>query len=234
MINKIIPALDGMNREEVITFLERIQNHFSIVKIGMELFYKEGPDFVKEIHRDYGFEVFLDLKLYDIPNTVAGAIKSLQGLPIKFLTIHLSGGEEMVTRAISQARESIPSTKLLGVSYLTSLDDSYFHQVQGINQGQIQSAFDRLFTLADKTKIDGIVCSPLELDQVQSYSFHKVCPGVRFEDEIKSGNIGDQKRVLTPYEAINKGADFLVMGRSLRKDDLSTRVNELEKSSLFC
>lgn len=229
MINKVIPALDGMNKEEVFNFLERLENNFNVVKIGMELFYKEGPSIVSEINQKFNKKIFLDLKLYDIPNTVAGAIKSLAGLPIEFLTIHLSGGSEMVTRAMEQASQSLPDTKLLGVSYLTSLDDSYFKNIQDREQDEIQASFKRLFDLARDTKIHGIVCSPLELNQTKDFTFLKVCPGVRFQDEIDAGQLGDQKRVLSPADAFEHGASYLVMGRSLRSDKLPSRIKELEQ-----
>ncbi len=228
MINKVIPALDGMNKTEVFEFLDKIGDNFEVVKIGMELFYKEGHSIVNEIHSKTGKKIFLDLKLYDIPNTVRGAIKSLSGLPIEFLTIHLSGGDEMIQGALEQAKQSLPTTKLLGVSYLTSLDDSYFHAIQDLKSDDISEAFKRLFDLAEKTSIHGIVCSPLELEQTKNYSFLKVCPGIRFQDEIEGGNLGDQKRVLSPKDAMGRGASYLVMGRSLRNHDLIQRLEQLK------
>ena len=121
LTDRIIVALDNMNEEEVCTFLDKSKQTYKTVKIGLELFYLLGPDFVKKIHHQYGVDIFLDLKLHDIPNTVSKAIRSLRNLPVKFLTVHLTGGKNMLSEALEEAKHSLPDTKLLGVSFLTSL-----------------------------------------------------------------------------------------------------------------
>ena len=125
-IDKVIVALDNMDRSDINDFLSISKNNFSTYKIGMELFYLYGQNIVNEIYDKTGAEIFLDLKLHDIPNTVKKAITSLKGLPIKFLTIHLAGGENMLKMAQIEAQTSLPKTKLLGVSYLTSLSENDF------------------------------------------------------------------------------------------------------------
>ncbi|EQC48449.1 orotidine 5'-phosphate decarboxylase [Bacteriovorax sp. BSW11_IV] len=217
-LDKIIVALDGMDRNEIFEFVGKSHKDFSFYKIGMEAFYKEGHLLVKELYDKFGIRIFLDLKLYDIPNTVSGAIKSLSGLPIEFLTLHLQGGKSMCKRALETKNEYLSECKLLGVSYLTSFEGEDFKAIWGIDKNEQEQAFDRLFSIADQTNIDGVVCSPLEASDVKNKypSLITVCPGVRLVSEISSGvNIGDQKRVLSPKEAFVKSADYLVMGRSL-------------------
>ena len=218
-----------MSLDEIDLFLSKPENNIPTVKIGLELFVKYGPDLVHKIHRDYKKKIFLDLKLHDIPITVERAIHSLKNLPIDFLTIHLSGGEAMLKSALAEARQSIPSCKILGVSFLTSLEDSDLNSLFGITDSK--EAFLRLFKVANNSGIDGVICSPHEINLVKKYHprLLAITPGIRFEDEIKSQKTQDQKRVATPEEAIKLGADFLVMGRSLTKaSDLNQRLNQLK------
>lgn len=228
-MDKIIVALDQMTLEDIDAFLKRSDNPFTFVKIGLELFVKYGPDLVHKIHDEYQKKIFLDLKLHDIPITVSRAIASLKNLPIHMLTVHLGGGEKMLQEALKEARQSIPQCKILGVSFLTSLEASDLQDVYGITD--TNEAFLRLFSLAAKTKIDGVVCSPLEAKLLKTNfnSLLAVTPGVRFADEISSVNTQDQKRVATPKEAFDLGSDFLVIGRSLTQSkELSQRVETLK------
>jgi orotidine-5'-phosphate decarboxylase len=225
-INQTIVALDQMSLDEI--FLSRPDNTLPTVKIGLELFVKYGPDLVHKIHRDYKKKIFLDLKLHDIPVTVERAIHSLKNLPIDFLTIHLSGGEEMLKAALNEARRSIPNCKILGVSFLTSLEVKDLKTLFGITN--IEEAFLRLFDVAERTLLDGVICSPHEITLVKKHfpRLLVITPGIRFTDEINSQNTQDQKRVAAPKEALNLGADYLVIGRSLTKaPNLSERLLEL-------
>ncbi len=225
---KVIVALDQMNSEEIDVFLNKPENTLPFVKIGLELFLKYGPDFVKKIHDNYQKEIFLDLKLHDIPVTVSRAIHSLKNLPIKFLTLHLSGGEEMLKTAMTEARLSLPDCHILGVSFLTSLTAEDLKLMYGINNSD--EAFLRLFNLANSSQIDGVVSSAHEVKLLKSHfpNLKAVIPGIRFEDEINSKNVQDQKRVATPKQAIELGADYLVMGRSLTKaNNLKQRIDQL-------
>ena len=227
-VKQTIVALDQMTIEEIDLFLSRPENTLQTVKIGLELFVKHGPELVHKIHREYKKKIFLDLKLHDIPITVERAIHSLKNLPIDFLTIHLSGGEAMIVAALNEARKSIPDCKILGVSFLTSLEDKDLKTLFGITD--TENAFLRLFSLADSTKIDGIICSPHELSLVKKNypRLLAITPGIRFKDEIDSQKVQDQKRVANPNEALALGADFLVIGRSLTKaSNLSSRLKEL-------
>lgn len=228
-LDKTIVALDQMSLDEIDLFLSRSENTLPIVKIGLELFVKYGPDLVHKIHREYKKKIFLDLKLHDIPITVERAIHSLKNLPIDFLTIHLSGGEEMIKAAFTEARKSIPECKILGVSFLTSLTEKDLNSIFGISNSD--EAFLRLFSLANISKIDGVVCSPHEITLLKKYypGLLVVTPGIRFTDEIATQSTQDQKRVASPKEALKLGADFMVIGRSLTKSlDLVSRLKELE------
>jgi orotidine-5'-phosphate decarboxylase len=218
-LDRIIVALDQMSLEEIDVFLKQKENTLPFVKIGLELFVKHGPSLVHRIHNDYNKKIFLDLKLHDIPVTVAKAISSLKGLPIDFLTVHLTGGEAMLKAAIAEARVSIPDCKLLGVSFLTSLEASDLKNLFGIDD--TGEAFLNLFRVASISGIDGVVSSPLEVALLKKHfpNLISVTPGIRFKDEIESSVVQDQKRVMDPSEAFAEGSDYLVMGRSLTKTD---------------
>jgi len=235
-MKRIIVALDNLTENEIFSFLNSWPKDLRpTVKIGLEMFCLKGPDFVKKIYEETGADIFLDLKLHDIPQTVKKAVKSLEGLPIKFLTVHLSGGKKMLELAQEQAEISLPGTTILGVSYLTSLDENDFSQIWGVNEADILKAFERLFNLAFISGIGGVVSSPLELEFLKGLEkkhgkkLIKVTPGIRFIDEISGGNTQDQKRVETPQSALSKGADFLVIGRSLTKaSNLQDRIDTLK------
>jgi orotidine-5'-phosphate decarboxylase len=228
-IDKAFIALDNMELKEIFTLLEESKGEIQLIKIGLELFNKYGPSIVSKIYEKYKVDIFLDLKLHDIPNTVFKSIMSLKGLPIKYLTIHLSGGKKMLEMAIKARDESITECKLLGVSFLTSLDKSDLNEIWGITDSN--DAFKRLFNLANKAQIDGVICSAQDLEILKSFpnTLLSVCPGIRFQDEIDKGKLSDQKRVLSPKDAFNRGADFLVIGRSITQaDNLDTRLNSLK------
>ena len=227
-LDRIIVALDQMGLDEIDHFLKLKDNKLLYVKIGLELFVKYGPDLVHKIHREYQKKIFLDLKLHDIPVTVARSVASLKNLPIDFLTVHLGGGESMLKAALAEARQSIPHCKILGVSFLTSLEESDLKSLYGITN--IEEAFLRLFKAASLSGIDGIVSSPHEVALLKKYypKLLSVTPGIRFQDEILSSNTQDQKRVMSPLEAFGLGSDYLVIGRSLTKSDkFSERIKSL-------
>ena len=200
------------------------------MKIGLELFLKYGRELVIKINSQYNMKIFLDLKLHDIPVTVEKAIASLEGLPIDFLTVHLSGGTAMLEAAVKSRNTHVPNCKILGVSFLTSLESDDLKQLFAIED--VESAFSRLFKIAENSDIDGVVCSPHEVKLLKSN--HKkllaVTPGIRFFDEIENSNVQDQKRVMDPKSALAVGSDFLVMGRSLTKAvNLSERLAYLSQ-----
>ncbi len=227
---KVFVALDNMDIEEIYKFLELSNGRIKNIKIGLEVFNKYGPDIIKEIHSKYPLNIFLDLKLHDIPNTIYKSILSLKGLPIKFLTLHLSGGNAMLTKAMEARDLAIPNCKLLGVSVLTSLDVSDLKEIWNIDS--LDSALLNLFKLAHTTKVDGIICSPKDLALLNSFenNLSAVTPGIRFKDEIEKNLTSDQKRVLSPEDAFANGSSYLVMGRSLTQaSDLELRISQLEK-----
>lgn len=229
-LDKIIVALDQMSLDEIDRFLKQKDNTLPFVKIGLELFLKYGPELVFKIHREYNKKIFLDLKLHDIPVTVAKAIASLKNLPIDFLTVHLGGGEAMLKAAVSEGKLSIPNCKILGVSFLTSLEARDLETLFGITK--TDEAFLRLFNVAASAGIEGIVSSPHEVLLLKKHhpQILSVTPGIRFKDEIAGTQLQDQKRVMDPDEAFKNGSDYLVMGRSLTKSDrFSERIKSLQE-----
>jgi len=235
-LDRVIVALDSMSDKEAIDFTNGPARDFKFFKVGLELYLAFGADLVHKLSRGGEARIFLDLKLHDIPNTVAGAIKSLRGLPVEFLTIHLGGGADMIERALESAQEYLPKTTLLGVSVLTSMARQDLSAVWGVDEDSEQT-FERLFALAKKRKMSGLVCSPHEVTLAKKIYGHQnltlVTPGVRFQDEIDSGAIGDQKRVLSPQEALKLGSNYLVMGRSLTKaKNIDSRILELRSMTI--
>jgi orotidine-5'-phosphate decarboxylase len=177
----------------------------------MELFPRGGPELVERI-RATGAEVFLDLKFHDIPNTVAGAVRSAVALGVKFATVHASGGKAMLAAAAAAAAGS--GTTLLAVTVLTSLDDADLSSVGFALRAA--EAVDRLAGLAVDAGIGGIVCSAKEVAAVRARVGKEVVlvtPGVRLPED----SVGDQKRVVTPFEAVRAGANYIVVGRPITK-----------------
>jgi len=228
-LNKVIIALDHMDQEQIDQFIHESKDKVNFYKIGLQTYYKYGNDFLKKLYEKYEIDLFLDLKLHDIPHTIVGAIESLKGLPIKFLTIHLSGGEQMCKAAVEARNKFLPHAKIIGVSLLTSLGQEDFKDLYSYrNETQKNDMMMRLKDIALKAKIDGMVCSAHELDQLQEVM--TICPGIRFEDEKSSQ---DQSRIMSPKKALDAGADYLVIGRSLtRAQNLSARLKELEQINL--
>jgi orotidine-5'-phosphate decarboxylase len=207
----IILALDVPDRATALPLLRKLQGSLPWVKIGMQMFYREGRPFVEEV-AGMGFKVFLDLKLHDIPNTVASAVRSVSDLPVHMLTVHASGGGEMLRAAAQAAAEKRPDLLVLGVTVLTSSDQSTLHEtgVPATPEAQVL----RLGALAARSGIGGLVCSPLEIAALRrelGAALPLVVPGVRPADAPAD----DQKRTLTPAEARAAGANYLVIGRPI-------------------
>lgn len=222
---KTFVALDNLSLIEVQSLLPKLRGKVFGIKIGLEMYLKHGRQFVDEAKRQFEGAIFLDLKLHDIPNTVAKAIHSLKALPIDFLTVHAGGGEQMLKAARDAANESLPHTKILAVSVLTSLDDRDCEEIFGVGRTK---AFERLVKLVVTTQT-GLVCSGAELPMIKGQSIISMVPGIRFESEIKSGKTQDQKSVFTPRQAIEMGASFIVVGRSLTQaDDLDEALKLLD------
>jgi len=206
--NPIICAIDTTDIEQARKLANELDGHVGAIKLGLEFFTANGPEGVREVAR--GIDLFLDLKLHDIPNTVAGAVKSALALDPLLLTIHCAGGPAML-RAAVEARGA-RRTKLLGVTVLTSLDAS---DLAATGQaGPVETQVRRLALLAQQSGLDGVVCSPQEvalLRQTCGPGFLLVVPGIR----PAGAAIGDQKRIQTPRAAIEAGADYLVIGRPI-------------------
>lgn len=209
----LILVLDAPSPAAVKPTLQRLAGTVRWVKIGLEMFTACGPDCVREV-ADQGFDVFLDLKLHDIPNTVAKAVESAARLPVKMLTLHTGGGREMMAWAVKAQQQSQPGLLLLGVTVLTSMDSTQLKGV-GVNDSPEHQVV-RLGRLAVDAGLRGLVCSPLEiapLRQVLPPDVTLVTPGIRPRD----AKADDQSRVLTPAEAAAAGASFIVVGRPIFK-----------------
>lgn len=209
----LILALDVETKEEAVALLQRIGSSLRTVKIGLQLFTRYGPLLVEEIAA-MGYEIFLDLKLHDIPNTVAKAVESLSTLPISLLTIHACGGSEMMAAAEEAKRKNRPQMTLLAVTVLTSMNQAALAEIGVPADPEMQ--VKTLANLAVESKIGGIVCSPLEikpLREVLGSDPILVTPGIR----PAQSESDEQKRILTPQEAADAGANFIVVGRPILK-----------------
>ena len=209
----VIVACDFASKKDVFDFLDRFSGRKPFVKIGMELFYAEGPEIVKEIKKR-GHKIFLDLKLHDIPNTVMKAMRVLSCLDVDMCNLHASGTRTMMEAAIKGlTREDGTRPILIAVTQLTSTDQESMERDLLINE-PIDKVVMHYAATAKTAGLDGVVCSPLEAEKVHTVcgkDFLTVTPGVRFAD----GDIGDQKRVMTPAEAKKIGSDYIVVGRPI-------------------
>lgn len=216
MQNPVIVALDVPEAKTALTLVEQLAPVVGAFKIGSELFTSAGPDIVRRI-RDTGAAVFLDLKFHDIPNTVAKVVASATRLDVQMLTIHTSGGLEMMRAAETAAQETAQQLGLnaplvLGVTVLTSMDDANLAELGvGAKAGE---QVERLAQLAAKAGLRGLVCSPLEITALRKIippEMQLITPGIRSGRE----KADDQKRTLTPREALAAGANWLVIGRPI-------------------
>ncbi len=207
----LILALDVPTREAAAPILRQLRGQLRWVKIGLQMFTAYGPNYVREV-AGMGFSVFLDLKLHDIPNTVAKAVESLAPLPIQMLTLHCSGGAEMMRAALAAQQQTNPNLLLLGVTVLTSMDDAALNQT-GVS-GAAADQVVRLGQLATDSGLRGLVCSPLEvalLRRALPAEVQLITPGIRPASEAA----GDQKRIMTPADAAQAGSTYIVVGRPI-------------------
>ena len=208
---EVILALDVESRAKAEHILEKTGDDLKWVKIGLQTYLRDGDSFLKDVSAS-GKSIFLDLKLHDIPNTMVKAIESLSSLPIKMLTLHSTAGPEALEKCAQVAKEFIPDTQLLAVTVLTSMNQANLNAI-GVNT-DIPEQVDNLAKLSVESGINGIVSSPLELVRLRPKlpaGTIFVTPGIR---PIGS-SIGDQKRIMTPKQAANAGANFLVIGRPI-------------------
>jgi len=211
----VIVACDFPSKEATLDFLDQFTGRKPFVKIGMELFYAEGPDIVREIKKR-GHKIFLDLKLHDIPNTVKSAMKVLSALDADICNVHAAGATAMMQAAIEGlTRPDGTRPLLIAVTQLTSTDQQAMEEDLLIKEPMEKVVMHYALT-ARNAGLDGVVCSPLEANAVHEAcgkSFLTVTPGIRFAD----GAAGDQKRVMTPAAAKEAGSDYIVVGRPITR-----------------
>jgi orotidine-5'-phosphate decarboxylase len=228
MTSPIILALDTKEIATADSWISATRDSIDIFKIGLELFLKIGIGGVKELTVKHGVQIFLDLKLHDIPNTVGAAVSSVSEVAPRFLTVHASGGKEMVEAAVKNADQ----TSITAVTILTSISDADLSEI-GFTNNSLKSAINlaKIATMAGATSI---VCSPLEVKEIRGVvpkNIILITPGVR----PVGSDLGDQKRAMTPEDAMANGANFVVIGRpitSLARDSLgamSAKAEEIRK-----
>jgi orotidine-5'-phosphate decarboxylase len=209
--SRIIVSLDFADAESALQLIDKLDAGKCRLKVGKELFTRVGPQFVEElVRRD--FDVFLDLKYHDIPNTVARACSAAAELGVWMLNVHASGGREMLSRARQATNESSNKPLLIAVTVLTSLSSEDLSEI-GLEQST-DAQVRRLASLSQSAGLDGIVCSAQEAAQMREnlgVDFKLVTPGIRLAD----GSHDDQKRIMTPAKAISAGSDYLVVGRPI-------------------
>lgn len=213
----VIVACDFSSAKETFEFLDKFEGKKPFVKIGMELFYAEGPEIVRQI-KARGHKIFLDLKLHDIPNTVKKAMRVLSKLDVDMCNLHAAGAAPMMRAALEGlTRDDGSRPILIAVTQLTSTDQQTMERDLLIKEPIDRVVMHYAKTAAD-AGLDGVVCSPLEAQKVHDAcgkGFLTVTPGVRFAD----GDMGDQKRVMTPAQAKEIGSDYIVVGRPITAAD---------------
>ncbi len=217
---RILCALDTIDIEQACALAEALGPHVGGVKLGLEFFGANGPQGFKEVSKAHQ-NIFLDLKLHDIPNTVVKAVHSLMPLRPRIMTIHTAGGSAMMAAAANAATQAAADEGcdrpiIVGVTILTSLDDTDLDAVG--YQNKVSNQVLRMALLAKESGLDGVVCSPHEIKLIKDAcgaDFKLVVPGIRPSGSAK----GDQKRIMTPKEAVDLGADFLVIGRPITQAD---------------
>lgn len=230
MRTKPIIALDLPNKKEVFSFLEDFGEERLFLKIGIELFYSEGPEFVREV-REKGHHIFLDLKLHDIPNTVYRAMKVLAGLDLDMINVHAAGGRHMMEIALKGLEEGTPNGTerplLIAVTQLTSTTENIMQRDQLIERS-LEESVVHYAKAAFEAGLDGVVCSAHEAETIHEATasdFLCVTPGIR----PKGTAFGDQKRVTTPEEAKQVGSDYIVVGRPVTQVDKPVEAYQMIK-----
>lgn len=210
---KLILALDLPEREPALEILRGLRGKLGWVKIGLQMYLKYGAGIVREAAA-MGFKVFLDLKLFDIPNTVASAVESVAQLPVSMLTVHAGGGREMMEAAVGAAERANPGLMILGVTVLTSFDADSLAETGVELEPEWQ--VELLAKLAVSSGVRGLVCSPLEIARLRGVlpeDIALVTPGIR----PAGASSDEQKRIMTPAEAARAGSNFIVVGRPILK-----------------
>ena len=212
MLSPLIIALDYPSLGEALACAQKLDPTKVRLKVGKQLFTREGPRVLDALHA-LGFDVFLDLKFHDIPNTVAGAVGAAADLGVWMVNVHSSGGRRMMEAAATAvAQRSNSRTRLIAVTVLTSMDETDLREL-GISETPVERV-SRLAALAQSSGLDGVVCSAQEAAMLSTqcgHDFSLITPGIRLPEDAA----GDQRRVVTPWDAIAGGSTYLVMGRSI-------------------
>lgn len=216
----VIIACDFKDKETLNLFLQEMPNKRPFLKIGMELFYKEGPQLVKDL-KAQGYKIFLDLKLHDIPTTVYKAMKNIALLDVEMTNVHASGGIKMMEAAKQAITEVKSNTLLIAVTQLTSTSDEVLKDELLINQS-MNDTVKHYALNTKKAGLDGVVCSPLEAPIIKEIGLISVTPGIRFSNN----NNNDQVRVSTPALAKELGSSYIVVGRSITNADNKVEAYE--------
>lgn len=216
--NPIICAIDTIDQWKAGKIARDLRGSVGAIKLGLEFYTSNGRLGIQQVVSQ-NTPLFLDLKFHDIPNTVAGAVMATSGMQVTMMTVHAAGGREMLKRAVEASNEIAENTgsirpMILGVTVLTSMDDTDLLET-GVAAKKAADQVLRLAELAESCQVDGIVCSPHEISAVRkqcSQDFKIVTPGIRPSGSVEKD---DQKRIMTPKEAIERGADYLVIGRPI-------------------
>ncbi len=225
----VIIACDFKNKNDLYEFLKPFDGLNPYLKVGMEIFYKEGPELVKDLHAK-GFKIFLDLKCHDIPNTVESAMRNLGELGVEITNVHAAGGIKMMEAARRglDSTEAGKKTKLIAVTQLTSISQETLENELLIKEN-LADVVKQYALNAKAAGLDGVVCSALEAPIIKELGLLSVTPGIRFADN----SVDDQKRVATPALAKELGSTYIVVGRSITKaDDPVAAYNRCVKE--FC
>jgi len=216
----IFVACDFSSQDEVINLIEQIKNHIFGIKVGLQYVTSTGINGVQALAK-FNLPIMYDVKAFDIKNTVKGFAKSLKKIGVSYATIHLLNGEETLKSIVNEAKD----IKFIGVSVLTSFSNEDLESLGFKND--VEDQVQRLVKIASKVNLHGVVCSPLEVKMVKKIDSKLLCftPGIR----LKSSN-DDQKRTMTPKEAINEGSDYLILGRPLTSGDPKENIKKIIKS----
>lgn len=228
MPSKLIVALDFQSKELALNFVEKLSPADCKLKVGFELFVAAGPDFVKYLV-DQGFDIFLDLKFHDIPNTVAGACKSAAELGVWMMNVHASGGDKMMLAAKQALVDCNSNAKLIAVTVLTSTGQEQLNVTNVFETPEAQ--VKHLARLTQNSTLDGVVCSAQEADMLRNElgsEFLLVTPGIR----PTGSDQGDQHRIMTPTEAKVAGVSYIVVGRPITQSNQPLKVIEQINSDM--
>ena len=226
--NPIYCAIDTSNIEEAINIIKEINPYIGGIKLGLEFFTSCGVNGIEKIAK-FELPLFLDLKLYDIPNTVKKSLRNVLSFNPAYTTLHVLGGSEMLSECVSLKKELNSNTTLIGVTMLTSFNDNFMNEV-GLS-GSIYENVENLSKLASNCGMDGIVCSPMEIRNVKQTFGSKlklVVPGIRSNDD----NADDQKRTLPAKKALDLGADIIVIGRPITSAESPAKAAKIFYQSI--